>query len=333
MIGAAARRGGVEGRRRPPRRFPRLLFSALALSVLVVAVNSIVTSSAEGPDPAIVFADEVRPAVNRSTRQAAALEDLRAQGPSLGRDGLRRGIDRLLRDSRAAVDEAEAVQVDGDLRRAHALLLTCLTTRSTALAGFSATLAGEFEAGPPDLAVQALINVGRDLAVSDRAYELFLEALPPPARNTMPASKWLVDETRYGKPEAAALVATLRAAATLAQVPDVTVLTVITNPLPVGVDGTARVLPMVKSVRLQVVVANSGNVAQKRLAVEAVVSSTGGMDTARNFVDLAPGQRSTVALTVKPAPVGTIELRVRAGPVAGEASLGDNEQVSYYVMR
>ncbi|MBW3651823.1 MAG: hypothetical protein KY458_14755 [Actinobacteria bacterium] len=333
MMGVGGRRGSAEGRLRPPRRFPRLLFSALALSVLVVAVNSIVSSSAEGPDPGIVFADEVRPAVNRSTRQAAALEDLRVQGPSLGREGLRRGIDRLLRESRSAVDEVQKVQVEGDLRQAHGLLLTCLTTRSTALAAFSATLAGEFEGGPPDLAVQALMNVGRDLAVSDRAYELFLEALPPAARNTMPESRWLVDETRYAKPEAAALVATLRAAASLAQVPDVTVLTVITDPSPVGVDGTARVLPLVKSVRLQVVVANAGNVTQKRLPVEAVVSSTGGMDTARQFVDLAPGQRATVALTVKPAPVGVIELRVRAGPAPGEASLGDNEQVSYYVMR
>ncbi|MDP9442584.1 MAG: hypothetical protein M3P34_10505, partial [Actinomycetota bacterium] len=102
---AAGRRGSVEGRRRPPRRFPRLVFTGLALSLVVVAVNSIVTSSAEGPDPAIAFADYVRPAVDRSTRQAAALEDLRAQGPALGREGLRRGIDRLLRESRDAVQE------------------------------------------------------------------------------------------------------------------------------------------------------------------------------------------------------------------------------------
>lgn len=309
------------------------MFSALALSLVVVAVNSIVTSSAEGPDPAVVFVDEVRPAVNRSTRQAAALEDLRTQGPTLGREGLRRGIDRLLRESRAVAREAQAVQPDKHLQAAHGLLLTCLTTRSTALAAFSATLAGEFESGPPDRAVEALVDVGRDLAVSDRAYELFLEALPPPARSTMPASKWLVDENRYAKPEAAALVSTLRAAASLAQVPDVAMLTVITDPAPVGTDGTARVLPLTKTVKLQVVVANAGNVAQKRLPVEAVVTSAGGLDTARQFVDLAPGQRATVALTVRPSPVGVIELKVRAGPAPGETSLADNEQTSLYVMR
>ncbi len=309
------------------------MFTGLALSLVVVAVNSNVTSSAEGPDPAIAFADDVRPAVDRSTRQAAALEDLRAQVPALGREGLRRGIDRLLRESRDAVQEAQEVQPDKHLRAAHGLLLTCLTTRSTALAAFSATLAGEFESGPPHLAVEALVDVGRDLAVSDRAYELFLEALPPPARATMPASKWLVDETRYAKPEAAALVSTLRAAASLAQVPDVTMLTVITDPAPVGADGSVRVLPMAKSVKLQVVVANAGNVAQKRPPVEAVVTSAGGIDSARQFVDLAPGQRATVALTVKPAPVGVLELKVRAGPAPGESSLGDNEQTSLYVMR
>jgi uncharacterized protein YfaS (alpha-2-macroglobulin family) len=112
------------------------------------------------------------------------------------------------------------------------------------------------------------------------------------------------------------------------------VLTVSTDPVPVGMDGTVnRVLPLVKTVRLQVVVANAGNVEEKRVTVEAVATSTGGLDTARQFVDLAPGQRSTVTLALQPSPVGVIELKVRAGPVETEANVADNEQVSFYVMR
>lgn len=330
---AAGRRGSVEGRRRPPRRLPRLLVLAVVASLVVVAVNSIVSSSAEGPDPAVVFADRVRPLVDRSTRQAGALEELRTSADRLGRDGVKRGIDRLLRESEALVTQAEQAPADGDLRRTQGLLLTCLTTRHEALEAFAETVDGRYETGPPEEAVDALVAVGKDLAVSDRAYELFLERLPEKARESMPPSIWLPDDTRFGRPEMASFVGTLRSAAGLIQVRDTSVITVTTDPVPVATDGFNRVLPLSKTMKLQVVVANGGTVAEKRLPVEAVVTSQGGMDTARQFVDLAPGQRATVMLTVRPSPVGVIELRVRVGPTELEASITDNEQVSTYVMR
>jgi uncharacterized protein YfaS (alpha-2-macroglobulin family) len=115
---------------------------------------------------------------------------------------------------------------------------------------------------------------------------------------------------------------------------DLTVLTVTTDPVPVGMDGEVnRVLPVSKTLKLQVVVANAGNLAEKRVPVEAVVTSQGGLDTARQFVDLAPGQRATVTLSLRPSPVGVLELKVHAGPLEGEGSIADNEQISYYVMR
>lgn len=328
----APRRGGVDGRRRP-RRLPGLLLAATAITLVVLAVNSIASSSAKGPDPAVVFADRVRPAIDRSTRHAAALEDLRVNVGSLGRDGVRRGADRLLRESRDGLTEARQAPVNDSLRDAQGLLITCLTTRTQALEALVATLAGQFEAGPPEDAVNALVDVGRDLAVSDRAYELFLDSLPPKARKTMPESRWLPDETRYARPEMAAFVSILRASASLAPVHDASIITVSVNPLPVGSEGAARVLPVSKTLSLQVVVANAGNVAERRLPVEASVTSAGGVDTARQFVDLAPGQRATVNLTLRPSPVGQIEVKVRAGPAPSEVSIADNEQASLYVMR
>ena len=334
MAGVVGRRASVEGRRRPDRRFHRIIFFAVVATLLVLAVNSIVSTSAEGPDPAMVFADHVRPAVDKSTRQAMALEDLRASAGTLGKDGLQRGVERLLRESRALVAAVEEAPADGDLRKTQGLLLTCLTTREEALAARADTWAGRFESGPPEEAVARLVDVGGNLAVSDRAYELFLAELPASARHSMPPSVWLPDPTRFDRPEMAAFVGTLRASASLAPVRDVTVLTVTTDPVPVGMDGPVnRVLPVVRTLRLQVVVANAGNQAEKRVPVEAVVTSQGGMDTARQFVDLAPGQRATVALALRPSPVGVLELKVRAGPLEGEGSIADNEQLSYYVMR
>jgi hypothetical protein len=309
------------------------VFLAVVASLAVVAINSIVKSSAEGPDPAVVFADRVRPAVDRSSRQAMALEDLRNQAGTLGRDGLKRGVDRLLRESKDLVTDVEDADAEGDLRQTQGLLLTALTTRRDALAALADTLAGRFESGPPEEAVDRLVDVGGDLAVSDRAYELFLARLPDDARTTMPPSVWLSDPNRYARPEMSAFVGTLRASASLAPVRDVAVLTVTTDPVPVGMDGTNKVLPVSRTLKLQVVVVNAGNQAEKRVPVEAVVTSQGGMDTARQFVDLAPGQRATVGLTLRPSPVGVLELKVRAGPLEGEGSLADNEQVSSYVMR
>ncbi|HUP86789.1 MAG TPA: hypothetical protein VM143_14100 [Acidimicrobiales bacterium] len=334
MVGVVGRRGSVEGRRRTPRRLPRLLFFAVLATLLVLAVNSIVKTSAEGPDPAMVFADRVRPAVDKSTRQAMALEDLRSSAGTLGRDGLKRGVDRLLRESRDLVKTVEAAPADGRLRQTQGLLLTSLTTRQGALAALADTLAGKFETGPPEQAVDRLVDVGGDLAVSDRAYELFLADLPKAARASMPESVWLPDPTRFDRPEVAAFVGTLRASASLAPVRDLTVLTVTTDPIPVGMDGPVnRVLPVSKTLRLQVVVANAGNLAEKHVAVEAVVASQGGLDTARQFVDLGPGQRATVTLALRPSPIGVLELKVHAGPLEGEGSIADNEQLSYYVMR
>jgi hypothetical protein len=332
MAGAVGRRASVDGRRRS-RRFPRLVFLAVVASLLVLAVNSIVKTSAEGPDPALVFADRVRPVVDRSSRQAMALEDLRSQAGTLGRDGLKRGVDRMLRESRALVIEIEDTRASGELRQTQGLLLTCLATRRDALAALADTLAGRFESGPPEAAIDRLVEVGGDLAVSDRAYQLFLQRLPTAARKTMPPSVWLTDPNHYARPEMAAFVGTLRASASLAPVRDVAVLTVTTDPVPVGHDGTNKVLPVNKTLKLQVVVVNAGNQAEKHVAVEAVVASQGGMDTARQFADLAPGQRATVGLTLRPSPAGVLELRVRIGPLEGETSLADNEQLSTYVMR
>ena len=327
------RRTSVEGRRRPSRRLPRLIFLAVLASLIVVAVNSIVSSSAEGPDPALVFADRVRPVVDRSTRQGAALEELRSSAASLGRSGMQRGVDRLLRESQDLVEQVERAPAAGSLRRTQGLLLTCLSTRHAALQAIADTVDGRFELGPPEEAVNALIAVGLDLAVSDRAYLLFLEQLPPKARQSMPQSIWLPEATRFAQPEMASLVATLRAEAGLMQLRDLAIVTVATDPVPVGSDGLNLVLPVTKTMRVQVVVANAGTVDEKRVPVEAVVASQGGLDTARQFVDLGPGQRMTVVLTLRPSPVGVLELKVRVGPADGEGNVGDNEKRSYYVMR
>ena len=311
-----------------------MLLLAIGLSLLVVAVNSVITTSARGPDEAVAYADRVRPAVDRSTRQAAAVEDLRNQVGQLPPAALRRSLERLTGDADALVDEARAVDPPEELVVAHGLLITTLSTRSTALASLESALTAA-PSSPLADAVRSLESVGQDLVVSDRAYQLFLDRLPQPARQTMAPSIWVNDPNRWGRPEMSALVSTVRASGSAAPVNDVALVTVTPDPSPVGAEADGRqVLPKpTRTLKLDVVVANAGNTEAKRVAVEAVFTIEGGMDTARQFVDLAPGQRQTVTLTIQPAAGTNANLRVRVGPVGGEDQTADNEQSIDYVVR
>lgn len=310
-----------------------MLLLAVGLSLAVVAVNSVVTTSARGPDEAIAYADRVRPAVDRSTRQAAAVEDLRNQVGQLEATALRRALERLTREAKFLIDEVRAVDPPGALDVAHGLLITALTTRGGALSTLHDALTAP-TSSPPEDSIRALETAGSDLTVSDRAYQLFLDRLPEAARRTMAPSVWVTDPSRWGRPEMSALVSTVRASGSAAPVNDVSLVTVTPDPSPVGAEADGRqVLPASRNLRLAVVVANAGNTEARRVPVEAVFTIEGGLDTARQFVDLAPGQRASVTLTVQPAAGTNANLRVRVGPVSGEDRVGDNEQSIDYVVR
>jgi hypothetical protein len=179
---------------------------------------------------------------------------------------------------------------------------------------------------------------GAELATADDTYRVFLRSLPKPrssARITLPASRWVSADGSWSEPEIAAFVTTLRATASSAPVHDVAVLLVTVDPTPVGQAGDASVLPPAKSVRLHIVVANVGNEPEKNVAVIAALTTlSGSADTARDFVDLAPGQRRTVTLGgLVPIQNETFTLGVRAGPVENEGNTADNEQLRTLIMR
>jgi hypothetical protein len=311
------RRAALEPRRRRRGGPARLIVLALIATVVVLAVNSIVSTSAEGPDAGLTYADQVRPLVDRSTRQATALDDLRNRANELGRDGLRRSLDRLERESNTLRDQLRDVDPPKEMADAHGLLVTCFVTRAKALNDFEDGLAGAFSSANTEEVTQRLVDAVGALRVADQAFRLFVDSLSPAGRKAMPASAWIVDEARWSRAEIGAFVTTLRSSASLAPVHDVALVTVTTDPAAVGVEGGASVVPKVKSIRLDVVVANVGNGAEKHVAVEAIATSAGGLDTSRQFADLAAGQRQTVTLTVQPR--GGQRGRQRAGVVARPA--------------
>ena len=93
----------------------------------------------------------------------------------------------------------------------------------------------------------------------------------------------------------------------------------------VGKDGLKLLLPKTSLVRLEVVVANIGNVAQKHVPVTASLQQGGGLpDVAQNFVDLSPGKRQALTVRGLKAGAGDAVLTVTIGPLAGETSVVDN---------
>ncbi|HEX2038106.1 MAG TPA: hypothetical protein VHF47_00075, partial [Acidimicrobiales bacterium] len=177
-------------------------------------------------------------------------------------------------------------------------------------------------------AVDALVRAGRDLATGDGAYRVFLDSIPrvdgKPA-GAMPPSEWVPDGRGWSAGELSAFVHSLRSSASLAPVHDLAVALVTTDPAAVGSEGATAVLPAVKSLRLQIVVANVGNEAAKRVPVVATLTADGVSDSARDFVDLAPGQRATVTLGgLRPVAGAASTLSVTIGPVEGETRLEDN---------
>lgn len=195
-----------------------------------------------------------------------------------------------------------------------------------------------FAEGPVDPAVDALVQAGEEMLAADRTYDVFLDALPRPEGVTaplLPASSWASDPDMWTRPELHAFVTSIRSSTTPTPVHDVGVLTVTTDPLAVATEGNTAVLPLVRTLRLDIVVANTGNSPEEAVPVVAtLIGPAGEVDTARDFVDLAPGQRRSVPLGgLRPVPGGPSTLTVVIGPVEGEASIPDNERSVGLVMR
>src|SRR5687768_3710430 len=169
----------LDGGRRAPRRYPRIVIAVAAGSLIFLAASSIVRSSARGPDAAVAYADRVRPSVDRSTRQAAAIDDLRNQVGTLPAPALKRALDRLVREGNEHVSAVRRESPPGDLDAAHGLLIACLQTRARLLDVLRDALVSRPEERPIDEVARSLADLGRQLAVSDAAYDLFLAELPP----------------------------------------------------------------------------------------------------------------------------------------------------------
>jgi hypothetical protein len=318
--------------RRRSRR-PRWVFLAAVLTLIVLAVNAVQDARDDGPSvrlAQVAYLDRVRPSVERSTEQGADLVRVKNEAARLGRAAVGRRLDQVSRDAWAALRAVREADPPESLEMAHDLLVATMTMRARATDDTRNGLTRALGTDPAEPAVATLARVGRDMATADGTYHAFLDAVPrvdgKPA-GAMPRSTWLPAGTGgWSEGELAAYVQSLRSSMTLAPVHDVAVALVTIDPAPVAKEGDASVLPAVRVLRLQIVVANTGNEAERRVQVLASLTAEGVADTARDFVDLAPGQQATVVLGgLRPVAGTSMTLTVGIGPVDGETRVEDNQ--------
>jgi hypothetical protein len=310
-------------------------------AVSFFVVQGIASSGSDSRSRRLVeqaYLDEMRPHVERSTQQGADLAAARDDAGKLGRVGVTKQLNRLEKEASAVLREVRNADPPASLANAHTLLESTMFIRARAAASLAESLPEALAAEGSGDVVKQMATAGADLSTADGLYAVFRRSLAPPGKApaaSMPPSRWVTRPGSWTQAELRALVSTLRATSTLAPVHDVAVIVVTTDPTAVGKEGDADVLPPSKSLRLEVVVANVGNTREKQVPVVAAVTTpSGAVDTARQFVDLAPGQRLTVTLGgLQPTHNEVLSLGVRAGPVNGEENTDDNEVIRSLFVR
>ncbi|MGH9158289.1 MAG: hypothetical protein ACRD1K_21190 [Acidimicrobiales bacterium] len=320
--------------RRHRRRRPRWLIVGLGLSITVLVFNAVVSSGSDGRGARLdrlAYVDQIRPHVEESTAQGSEIEQLRADPGRLGREGIGRRMDRVVTGADDVVRAVAGTQAPPALDVPRTVLVATMAVRAGAVAGIRDALGAALTGGPDDVLVAALVRRGEELVAADLTYQVFVDSLPTGDTSApmLPPSRWVADPRLWSAPELGAFVGSMRSAASVVPVNDVRVLTVDTDPAAVGQEAGAAVLPLVRSIRLEIVVSNVGNRAQEQVPVVASLQGADGqLDTAREFVDLAPGQRRSLSLAgLRPPPAGgLVTLTVVVGPVDGETPGEDNQR-------
>jgi hypothetical protein len=327
----------ASGGRRPRGRSRRWIVFGGVVTLLILTVNAALSAQSGAPARRFGtqnFLDVAESDVQRSIQEGADVTEVRADALTLGRDGITRRLDRVASDADAILRDVRRVTAPTNLRDARDLLLAALTIRAQSSATLRKAFADALGNSPATSVVDAMVEVGKNLAAADRVYRLFVAALPA-GLVTMPDSQWVRDDGSWTQPIVATFVASLRSSASLAPVHDVKVVLVSPDPGPVALDAGNEVLPISKILKVQIVVANVGNEPEKRLTVTASISPAvdGPGSSARDFVDLVPGQRMTLTLgDLRAVPNAVTILQVHIDPAPGQLNMPDTTQTLDFVM-
>jgi hypothetical protein len=320
------------------RRGRRWLLLGVFATIVVLAVNAAMSARSSAPARDLAqqsYLDQVLPAIQQSTQEGKDIETVRSQAFHLNATTMADRLQQVATAVHQTLTQVRRLTAPSSLQTAHDLLVATMAIRAEGADAFRQAMAGAISGQGSASPVSEIVDVGRDFDAADRAYALFVKAMPD-IGVAIPPSAWVGASTAYTTPEVTVFVTTLRSAASLAPIHDVAVVLFTTDPSPVSLNGATEVFPIAKTLSLQIVVADVGNQPEKNLMVTATIapSANGPSQMVRDFVDLAPGQRRTVKLgTLRAQPGATTTLTVAIEAAPGETNLADNSKTITFVMQ
>ncbi|PZR77455.1 MAG: hypothetical protein DLM65_15690, partial [Candidatus Aeolococcus gillhamiae] len=200
------------------------------LGVVLTLVILLVDAALNSTSPATVqqlstsaWVDRVLPLVAESTSQGNEINQIRNHTIGMSGKSISDQLHAASSGAGRVYQQIIAVKPPAGVNAASGLLVACLLVRSRAAAsmtaafdqalsaplpsaspsGFPGTVGGvpvtavpAAPAGAPNAAVEAIVNAGRDFEVADRAYQLFVGALPTRIVRP-PPSTWVTDPSQY----------------------------------------------------------------------------------------------------------------------------------------
>jgi hypothetical protein len=303
----------------------RWLVIGVVITLLVLLIDASLHSRSPNPGQQLAageWADRVLPVISESNTEGIQLQQLWSSALTMKAPVVTAEIDQIAAGAAGAYKTVVALRPPVQLAGAAGLLEACLLARSQATASlqsaFDAVLSQTAAAGDPTSSVQ---TAGNDLQVSDQAYRLFLSSLPH-LGVTMPPSVWLSDPGPYQAASSQVFLASLHNAGSSAIVHQVSIYAVSTTPSPVTTQGATEVLPDAKAITVTIVVADTGNQPERNLTVTAAISPASGASSAKDFLNLVPGQAHTIVNLgpLNPLQGTTVTLTITVTPPAGSAT-------------
>jgi hypothetical protein len=315
----------------PRRRANPLAWVALAVVVLLLILIVKAVGGGQG------YAPKAAGLAQDTAKLGRDVVALRTQIKTLDRLELFRRLRAWQRDASGQLVRAEDLSPPKDFRRANGYLITALGLRSGALAKFNPAVRNALSDRDLQVAVSQLVNVMRDFALADRAYELFRSAWPK--KESKPgASQWVADPEDTTIDGVTSFVRELRKQDALSAIYNLTVTSVSVDPKPTGKDQGIDQVPFTKSLDVTILVENTGNQIIPGTTVAVILTSE--TDPVPQTVEgqigaMRPKDKKSVTLRgLEPTAGGRVNLlRVTVGPAGGERNALDNTVEYKFAMR
>lgn len=318
----------MAARRRRPNPIAWLLV-AVGVVLLIVVIRVLAGGDTYRPPARAVATETVK-----LGKEVAAL---RTQLKSLDHLALKRRLRTWERTATGHLAQVQKLSPPEDMRVANGYLITALGLRARAMHNYGPSVDNALSDRDRQVAVSQLLNVMRDLSLSDRAYELFRTAWPESDGEGPAASQWLADPDDAAIDEVTSFVRELNNQPSLQAEFNLTVSTLTLDPKPAAKENEIDVLPFARVIEVTLVVANTGNQAIPSVPVAAIITSES--DPAPKTIEgrlasLRPGEKKSVVLRGIEPTAGVLNLlSVTIGPGAGERNTIDNKIEYKFRMR